>query len=128
MEYAFIGLGGGIGALGRYFISVWVAERIQMIFPWGTLLVNLTGSFFIGLLFEVFEALALPIAYRAFFTIGFLGGLTTFSSFSLETVNLLRDGEWKLAALNMSLNVFVGVGMTLAGIFLGRVIVRALRG
>ena len=128
MQYFYIAAGGSLGALGRYFLSFWVAQRAQMIFPWGTLIINLAGSFAIGFLFELFEALMLPPAYRAFFSIGFLGAFTTFSTFSLETVNLLRDGEWRLAALNVVFSVFLGVGMTLAGMIFGRLVLKGLRG
>jgi len=127
MHYLYIAAGGSLGALGRYFISVWAVQRAETLFPWGTLVINLSGSFVMGTLYELFEALALPPACRAFFTIGFLGAFTTFSTFSLETVTLLRDGEWRLAGFNALISVSFGVVLTLTGMIVGRFILKGLR-
>jgi fluoride exporter len=111
-----IALGGAIGTVGRYLFSGF-AHRISntIVFPVGTLTVNLLGSFLIGLLWGWFENSVLSPPLRSFLFIGILGGFTTFSSFSLETINLMRDGELKLALLNLLLNNVLGIGLAFLG-------------
>ena len=106
--YLTIGLGSALGGMGRFWMAGVVADRVGRVFPWGTLAVNVTGSFVIGLL----AALVAPggllsgqARVREFFMIGLCGGYTTFSSFSLETLNLARDGQWLPASLNALLSV-----------------------
>ena len=103
LTYVLVGLGGAIGTLARYLISGFVAERGGEIFPFGTLVVNVTGSFVIGL----FATLTAPDgrwlvgpSFRQFFMIGVCGGYTTFSSFSLQTLTLAQQGEWFRAVAN----------------------------
>src|SRR2546427_12628671 len=98
--YLWIAIGGALGSMGRYWISGLVAERYVHAFPWNTLVVNVTGSLVIG----VFGALSEPEgrwfaspAIRQFFMFGLCGGYTTFFSFILQTLNLLREGEWVYA-------------------------------
>jgi CrcB protein len=102
-SYLIVGLGGALGSVARFWLSSAIAQRIGETFPMGTLLVNVSGSLIIGFL----AALTAPHgrlwaspAVRQFFIIGVLGGYTTFSSFSLQTLALARDGEWLFAALN----------------------------
>src|SRR5437764_11953984 len=109
LNYLWIMFGGALGTGARFWISGFVAQRIGEFFPLGTLVVNVTGSFVIGL----FAALADPqgpflIApkFRQFFMIGLCGGYTTFSSFSLQTLDLAQGGDWLKAALNTVLSVF----------------------
>lgn len=99
-----VGLGGGLGSMARHLASGWMARHFGETFPWGTLLVNVSGSLVIGL----FAALTAPEgrwlvspAGRQFFMLGILGGFTTFSSFSLQTLALAQDGEWWRAAANV---------------------------
>lgn len=101
--YLFIALGGALGSVGRFALSGLVAQHYGETFPWGTLIVNVTGSFIIGF----FATLTSPEGRvlvgptgRHFFMTGVLGGFTTFSSFSLQTLNLVRDGDWARAAGN----------------------------
>jgi CrcB protein len=101
-------LGGGLGSAARFLASGWVARRFGEAFPWGTLLVNVSGSFVIGL-FAALTAtegrwLVAP-AGRQFFMIGVLGGYTTFSSFSLQTLTLAQDGDWLRASGNVAASV-----------------------
>jgi CrcB protein len=102
-SYLVVAIGGALGSVGRFWFSGAVAQRFGETFPAGTLLVNVSGSLIIGF----FAALTGPDgrvwaspSFRQFFMIGVLGGYTTFSSFSLQTLALARDGEWLLATLN----------------------------
>jgi fluoride exporter len=120
-----IALGGALGTTARYWLSGVVARSIGETFPWGTLVINVTGSFVIGF----FGALTGPdgrvfvgSTARQFVMIGMCGGYTTFSSFSLQTLNLMNDGEWLRAGANVGLSVLlcmfaVWVGVVLAGLF-----------
>ena len=121
LNYLWIGVGGATGTMARYWLSGAVAQRFGETFPMGTLIVNVSGSFVIGL----FAALTDPDgrwlvnpAFRQFFMIGVLGGYTTFSSFSLQTLNLARDGEWLWAGANVAASVII----CLAAVWLGHVI------
>ena len=118
MMYLWIALGSAIGGVARYWCSGVVARLFGETFPWGTLLVNVTGSLLIGLFFTVTEPdarlLASP-ALRQFVMVGIFGGYTTFSSFSLQTLALARDGEWALAGLNCGASLV----LCLAGVWLG---------
>ncbi|HWK75367.1 MAG TPA: fluoride efflux transporter CrcB [Povalibacter sp.] len=105
MTYLLIALGSAIGGAARYWCSGFVAQRAGEVFPWGTLAVNVIGSFLIGALAAMSEPDGrwyLGSETRQFLMIGVLGGFTTFSSFSLQTLNLLRDGEWGYAAGNVA--------------------------
>jgi CrcB protein len=118
-----IALGGAIGTVGRYAISGLAQSFSSIVFPIGTLTVNLIGSFIIGILWALFEPSTIHPQIRSLIFIGVLGGFTTFSSYSLETINLLRDGEIKLAFINLLLHNVLGIGLT----FLGFVLVKQLQ-
>ncbi|MEO6848473.1 MAG: fluoride efflux transporter CrcB [Chthoniobacterales bacterium] len=113
-------LGGGLGSVLRFFISLWIGQRFGETFPVGTIAVNVTGCFIIGFLAIIFgtegRLMVHPLT-RMFFLIGILGGFTTFSSFSLQTLMLARDQQW-LAALG---NVLLSVVLCLIGVWLGYV-------
>jgi CrcB protein len=110
MSYLWIALGGALGSVARFWCSGFVARHFGETFPWGTLFVNFVGSFLIGFFATLTDPngrfLVAP-SFRQFFMIGICGGYTTFSSFSIQTLNLLRDGEWLYAGLNALLS-FVG--------------------
>lgn len=116
-----IGVGGFFGATLRYLLSGYVQGMSGSIeFPYGTLAVNVLGSFLIGLLTQLVETQGVfEPETRAFVFMGLLGALTTFSTFSIETTNLLMDGENLLAALNVGANL----GLCLLAVWLGRVLV-----
>ena len=123
--YLAVALGGALGTVGRYFVSGAVANAFGETFPWGTLIINITGSFIIGF-FGTLTApdgrLMVSATTRQFVMVGICGGYTTFSSFSLQTLNLMRDGEWFAAGWNM-----VGsVALCMAGVWLGAVAAAAL--
>ena len=123
--YLWIGLGSGLGGMGRFWMSGWVAHRFGELFPWGTLLVNVLGSFLIGLVATLTgpegRILWSPRVSQ-FFMAGVCGGYTTFSSFSLQTLNLVREGEWGSALANMGLSVF----FCLLAVWLGHVAGQAI--
>jgi fluoride exporter len=115
-NYVLVFLGGGIGAAARYWAQGLVYQKWGTAFPSGTLLVNIIGCFLIGFLMSTLEdRFILYPSLRIFLTIGILGGFTTFSSFSFETMALMRDGEVFYA----SANIFLSVGVCLAGTWLG---------
>lgn len=126
--YAAVMVGGAIGSVLRYAISAWISEATHSTFPWGTLVVNVIGSFVIGLFTGLTgpdgPLLVSPVA-RAFVTIGILGGFTTFSSFSLQTMLLVQDGQWFSAAGNILSSVVLclvaaGAGIAVVGMLPGR--------
>ena len=118
-------VGGGLGSLARWWFSGFIAGAVGQTFPWGTLLVNVTGSFIIGLFATVTGPDGRWLAragFRTFFMIGICGGYTTFSSFSLQTLNLAREGEWFYASLNIVLSVV----LCLIGVWLGHALAQML--
>ena len=111
------------GGLSRYYLSGWVHTLFGRSFPYGTLVVNMLGAYLIGLIMELaLRSTALSDTWRLGLTVGFLGGLTTFSSFSYETFKLLEDGQFLLAAVNVLASVFICLLCT----WLGIVTIRAL--
>lgn len=122
-----IALGGGLGAVTRYLASKNIQSAYNQIIPLGTLFVNVAGSFLIGFLFMLFDYAALSRETRSFLTIGFLGAFTTFSTYSLETINLFRDGEFKLAVANLLLNNILCLAMVIAGMLASRLILKIIR-
>ena len=125
LSYILVMLGGAFGTGARFWMSGFIAERAGEFFPLGTLVVNVSGSFVVGF-FAAFTGPEGPVLvssrFRQFFTIGVRGGYTTFSSFSLQTLDLARDGDWMKALLNTGLS-FV---CCLAAVWLGRILALAL--
>lgn len=118
-----IGAGGFFGAASRYAVALWIGERWGRSFPLGTLVINVSGSFLIGLLMYLLsERLMVNPLWRSLLVIGFLGAYTTFSTFEYETGNLLRDGEFLFAALNVTASVLVGFAALKLGELLGKII------
>jgi len=112
-----IGVGGFIGAILRFSIAGWVGKATTTAFPWGTLSVNILGSFVIGFLFLYFQQSNLSPAQKALFITGLLGALTTFSTFSLDTVLLMEKELYLKAFSNVVLNVVFSLSATLLGMW-----------
>lgn len=111
------------GGLTRYYLSGWIYSLLGRGFPYGTLGVNITGAYFIGLIMELgLRSTVIPDTLRIGLTVGFMGGLTTFSTFSYETFKQLEDGQFVLAFTN----VLVSVAICLLFTWLGIVTVRSL--
>jgi CrcB protein len=123
MQYLWVGLGGFLGANARYALGVWIAARAGASFPWATLAVNVSGSFAIGVLLTLLlERLEADPAWRLFLVVGFLGGYTTFSSYTFEAITLLRTGQpWQAAWYLLGSN-----GLGLLACYLGMVLGRWL--
>ncbi len=116
-------VGGGIGATLRYWMGGAVYKFMGTDFPYGTLLVNVTGCLCIGFLMSAFEErFVVQPTLRVFLTIGILGGFTTFSSFSFETIALLRDGSLLRAGVNVLSSVVIGLGATWVGAAMGKLL------
>jgi fluoride exporter len=123
-RFLWICFAGAAGTGARYLISIWAAQRLGSAFPYGTLLVNLVGCFVITALMHAALALGWPPTVRAAVTIGFIGGLTTYSSFNYETMRLFEEGAPTAAAANVVLTM---VGGLVAG-WLGLLTARELLG
>jgi len=111
-------IGGGVGSVARWFISLKLNPTTSLL-PIGTLTVNLAGAFIIGLGIAVFNRMThLDPVWKMLLTTGFCGGMTTFSTFSLEVVYMLQDGRFGAALLNIALNLFGSLALTLLGFML----------
>lgn len=130
VQYLVIGLGGALGSMVRFGLGSWIdsgatSAKAGPIFPWGTIIVNITGCFIIGFIFTISSTegrILLNPNMRNFILIGILGGYTTFSSFSLQTLLLAQDGQWGSAVANVAISVVlclcgVWFGAALANVF-----------
>jgi CrcB protein len=125
LSYVWIAIGSALGGMSRYWIAGLVAQGFGETFPWGTIIVNVTGSFVIGFFAAVTEPdgrFLVSTSARLFVMIGLCGGYTTFSSFSLQTLNQARDGDWLGAGANIGLSVF----LCLLAVWLGHIAALAI--
>jgi fluoride exporter len=121
VQLLLVGLGGFAGAVLRWAVDGWISERNPTAFPFGTLFINLTGSFVLGVLFAlVVERDVLPADIRLPLMVGFLGAYTTFSTFMLESWRLVETGAYGLAAANLVGSVALGLVAVVAGLAVGR--------
>jgi CrcB protein len=125
MRLMLILAGGAVGSAARYLVTIWMAAWLGATFPWGTLVVNVAGSFLIGLIATLADEFgSIGPQARVFLVVGVLGGFTTFSSFSLESLRLVEQHELPRAAMNVLGSVLLGFAAALLGIALGRGLVR----
>ena len=124
MSVLYVALGGAIGAAARYLAGLWIAASLGAGFPWGTFFVNVTGSFLIGIVLVLVERGTLPAEARLFLAVGILGGYTTFSSFSYETLQLLNGGDVVPVLFNTIGQLLIG----LLAVYLGVIFARTLGG
>jgi CrcB protein len=118
VTYLWIALGGALGTVARYWMTNAVAALTGPLFPWGTILINIIGSFIIGLVAHMTTPVGripIPFDMRAFILVGICGGYTTFSAFSLQTLELARTGHWFQAGGNIVLSVVLCLIATWAG-------------
>jgi CrcB protein len=123
MPLLLIGLGGFAGAIARYAVDGAISDRTGGAFPWGTLVINATGSFVLGFLFALTaERAVLPAEIRGPLMIGFLGAYTTFSTWMLESWGLIESGSYGAALANVAGSIVVGLVAVSAGLVIGRAV------
>jgi CrcB protein len=123
LKYALVGAGGCLGSILRFWLGTYIASRLGTRFPYGTLVINITGSFLIGLVFALMTArTSWSPNWRYLIPIGFIGGYTTFSSFEYETLRTIQDGQIGLGFLYVGLSVVVGFVAVWGGVMVGRAI------
>lgn len=123
--YAMIGLGGALGAVARYALSTWIYQRYFYTFPWGTFVVNILGCFLLGIVYVLgVEKLMISPNTRLFISVGFIGAFTTFSTFSLETLNILKNGEIKIALFNSFGSLVLGLFAVWLGMILTQLLIK----
>jgi CrcB protein len=110
-----VALGGAFGSVFRYLLAAAIPGWIGRIYLWGTFSVNVAGSFLIGIAWAFFERHTLLINWKLFIIIGFLGGFTTYSSFSLEAINLFKSGQWKIAAAYITMTNIAAIAAAFTG-------------
>ena len=115
--------GGGIGAAARFLVGEWMQTLFKAGFPWGTFIANVSGSFLIGIVLAFFEANVVSPGARLFLAVGILGGYTTFSTFSYETLGLLTKGQLGLTLLYVLGQVTLSLAAVYAGVYIARSLV-----
>ena len=124
MQYLLLFLGGGLGAVSRFALSSFINQRMNLLFPIGTISVNVIGSFVMGFVFYLFQNVTIAVETRIFITVGFLGGFTTFSSFSIETISLLRDGEYRFFVYNLLFSNLFCLLAAFGGLSIAKIVTR----
>jgi CrcB protein len=123
IKYLMVGVGGFLGSVLRFWLGSYIGGRLGARFPYGTFVINATGSFLLGMIVTVLAAKAhWSPNWRYLIPIGFIGGYTTFSTFEFETLRLAQDGQMLMAILNVTLSVVVGFVGVWAGAIAGRAI------
>ena len=124
MPYLVIGLGGFFGANARFIVARWAAQKWGTQFPFGTFIINITGSFILGLFATLAARFAWSDYWRLLIAIGFVGAYTTFSTFEFESLQLLAQGSFARAFANIVGSVCFGFGAAYLGVFVGRLLTR----
>jgi CrcB protein len=123
MDLLLVGIGGFLGAIARRVVDLWVSDRAASAFPFGTLVVNLTGAFLLGVLTAwAIDRDVLPSAIRGPVLIGFIGAYTTFSTLMLESWRLVEDGAWALGLVNIGGSMILGIAAVVGGLAVGRLV------
>ena len=120
-KYLLAGTGGFLGAIARLWVGTFIDDRLGTKFPYGTLIINLSGCFLLGVVLTVLDArLNVDPAWRYLLPIGFLGAYTTFSTFEYETLAGWQNGSWQIPVLYVALSVFVGLACVWTGAAIAR--------
>jgi CrcB protein len=120
-RFLLISIGAALGANARYLVGLWAGDRLGAVFPYGTLIVNVSGSFILGFFLTLAtERLQISPEARLLFAVGFLGSYTTFSSFAVESINLGREGALWLSLVNIVGNNLIGLVCAVLGAYLAR--------
>ena len=121
LKYVIVGIGGALGSILRFWLGNYIGSRMGTRFPYGTLVINVTGSFLVGLVLSLLTAKTnLSSSWRYLIPIGFIGGFTTFSSFEYETLRTFQDGQIGLGLLYVGISVCVGFVAVWGGVIAGR--------
>lgn len=121
LKYLVIGVGGFLGAIARYIVATYIGSRYGVRFPYGTFVINITGSFLVGFIVVLLARSTASEYWRYLIPIGFIGAYTTFSTFEFETFRAIQDGQITAGLLNVGLSVVVGFVAVWAGVAMGRV-------
>jgi len=123
MKYLMVGIGGFSGSIARFWLGAFIGSKMGIRFPYGTFVINITGSFLIGLILTILtERSHLSPNWRYLIPVGFIGGYTTFSTFEFETLQAMQDGQIMIGLLNAGLSVVAGFIAVWLGVMLGRLV------
>lgn len=123
LKYVVVGVGGFLGAIARYALGAYIGGRYGLRFPLGTFVINVSGSFLIGLILTVLARTTASAYWRYLIPIGFIGAYTTFSTFEYETLRAIQDGQVMTGLLNVGLSLVTGFIAVWGGVAIGRVLV-----
>jgi fluoride exporter len=123
LKYVVVGIGGFLGAVTRYALGAYIGSRYGVRFPLGTFIINVSGSFLIGLILTLLARTTASAYWRYLVPIGFIGAYTTFSTFEYETLRAIQDGQVMTGLLNVGLSLVLGFMAVWAGAAIGRVMV-----
>jgi CrcB protein len=123
LKYVVVGVGGFLGAIARYALGTYIGGRYGVRFPLGTFVINVSGSFLIGLILTLLARTTASAYWRYLIPIGFIGAYTTFSTFEYETLRAIQDGQLMTGLLNLALSLVIGFIAVWGGVELGRVLV-----